>query len=402
MNSKILPLILIVLVACLTQFASDIYTPSLPAIAKSFNVPVNLSQLSLVIYLFGVAISQLIYGPLSECFGRKPMLTLGIVIMLVGSLLCMFAPSIHALIVGRVIQGLGAGACAALWRTVFRDCFTGEELAKYGSYLAIFIMFIVPVAPALGGYFEHYIGWRANFTFMAIYTIVALIAITLGFKETHAEANKSSIKLSNIISGYGELIKSPIFVGITLCVFLCYGALFAWLAAGPVLLIKTVGLTPVEFGWFTFLGCGGAYALAGWFNGRLVKKFSMNSMMRFGWSVMILSSLLLALSYFVWGVTALGIMLPGVLFYFGSTFIWPNAFASAFTPFGHIAGYAGALYGFMLMSGGGAIGMIAAHMPDTNQLPLAWVIFLTAIISWVLYEIIVVPKLKTDRAESNT
>ena len=112
-------------------------------------------------------------------------------------------------------------------------------------------------------------------------------------------------------------------------------------------------------------------------------------MMRFGWSVMIVSGLLLLASFYVVGIELWSIAVPIFLFYFGSTFIWPNAFAQAFTPFGDIAGYAGTVYGTMQIAGGAVIGGIVSHLPDANQLPLATVFIVASIAAWFIYEIVV-------------
>lgn len=386
MKSKNLLFFVIILAVCLTQFASDIYAPSLPSIATSLNSSIGLVQWSMAIYMLGVALSQLIYGPISEGIGRKTPLVIGLIIMLVGSVICVFSPNINMLITGRFIQGCGAGACAALWRSVFRDVFTGEELAKYGSYFVIFVTFIVPAAPALGGYLQHYFGWRSTFIFMTVYGIVALSAILYGFSETSQHHHTDRLQWPYITSTFRRLLTSRIFMGVTLCIFLGYGAFFAWFTAGPVILIHQLGMTPVAFGWFTFIGGGAAYALAGWINGRVVSRFGIPNMMRTGWVIMFISGAFMLLGKIFFGLTTWGVVIPIIIFYFGSTLMWPNAFATAFTPFGDIAGYAGALYGFMQVCGAAVISGIVAHLPSTNQIPLALIIMITSVLAWLIYE----------------
>ena len=389
MNQKHLLFFTLILAVCLTQFAADIYAPSLPAVALGLHTSIHAAQWSMAIYMFGVAISQLIYGPLSEGIGRKSPLLIGLSIMLVGSLICLLATNIYLLIIGRFIQGCGAGACASLWRSVFRDVFTGEELAKYGSYLVVFIMFIVPAAPMLGGYLQHYFSWRANFVFMTVYAAIALLTICYGFHETSQHHHKARLKSTYVVTTYKKLLTSHIFMGMTACTFLSYGAFFAWFIAGPVLLIKVLGLSPIAFGWVTFLGGGAAYALAGWLNGKFVIRFGMPAMLRFGFAVMLIAGILMLLGKIIFGANIWAIIFPIILFYFGSTFIWPNAFATAFTPFGEIAGYAGALYGFMQISGAAVVGGMLSHLPTTNQMPLAIVIIIAALLAWLIFELFV-------------
>lgn len=375
----------IVLAACLTQFASDIYAPSLPIIARLLHAEINWVQWSLSIYMIGVALSQLIYGPLSEGIGRKKPIFFGLCIMLVGSLICAFSPSVKMLIIGRLIQGCGAGAVAALWRSIFRDIFSGVELAKYSSYLVIFVMFIVPAAPALGGYLEHYFGWRSSFIFMLIYTAIVVVMVGRGLKETNIHHHKERLKIPYIFRTYGVLLKSPIFMGITLCTFLTYGAFFSWFVAGPVLLINEGGMTPVTFGWMTLIGGGIAYASAGWLNERLVTRIGMSFMMQMGWIICTLAGFFMLCSYFVQGIQVWSIVASIIAFYFGSTFIWPSAFSTAFTPFGEIAGYAGALYGAMQIGGAAAIGSLVSFLPATTPIPLSLTFILGSLLSLILY-----------------
>lgn len=386
MKSHKMLFFLLLLIGCLTQFASDIYAPSLPAIAESLHAPIHLAQMSMAIYMFGVACTQLIYGPLSEGIGRRIPLSIGLAIMLLGSIICLTAPNIQLLILGRFIQGCGAGACASLWRSIFRDVFTGEELAKYGSFFTMFVMFIVPAAPLLGGYLQNSWGWRGSFVFMLLFVGVALLTAMYGFHETSNNHHRSRLNFSYIIKTYFNLVKNPTFIGASACTFLIYGAFFSWFVVGPVLLIHTVGISPSEFGWLSFIGGGSTYALGGWINGKFVRNLGIPFMLKFGFSIMIFAGLLMLLFKLIIGLNLIIVIIPVIIFYFGTTFIWPNTFAMAFMPFGEIAGYAGSLYGFMLVSGGAIIGALMSHLPSTNQISLASVYIIAPTLAWLLFE----------------
>jgi DHA1 family bicyclomycin/chloramphenicol resistance-like MFS transporter/DHA1 family 2-module integral membrane pump EmrD-like MFS transporter len=290
--------------------------------------------------------------------------------------------------VGRFIQGLGAGACAALWRSIFRDTYSGEDLAKYSSYLVIFMMFILPSAPVLGGYLQTFYGWRANFIFMLGYGAIAILGIIFLFGETNKEICPSKVTMSTTKSNYLELLKSPIFMGTAFSVFLSYGTLFCWFVIGPILVIDILNFSPEEFGWMTFCSAFIAYSACACLNSRYVKRFGMSNMLRFGWSVMILSGLVMFFGWLVYSINIWVIAGPIFLFYFGATFIWPNAFAVAFTPFGHIAGYAGALYGFMQVGGASALSGLLAYLPDENQSIFALIIIIASSSAWALYEVV--------------
>ena len=392
MDSNKLVFSILVLTVCLTQFAADIYAPSIPVIASSFKTDIHLVEWSMALYMLGVALSQLIYGPLSEGIGRKSPIVMGLVIMLGGTLMCLWADTINLLNTGRFVQGCGAGACACLWRSVFRDKFNGEELAKYGSYLVIFIMFIVPAAPLLGGCLQYFFNWRASFVFMSFYAVIALVSFFLFFKETSLYHHRERLTLSYITNTFLVLLTDRVFMGASLCTFLSYGAFFTWFTVGPALLIDGVGISPIDFGLITFMGGGLAYGTAGWLNGKFVTQYGIRAMLALGWSLMILSGTLMLSGYLLFGMNVWVITCPIILFYFGSTFIWPNAFATAFTPFGKIAGYAGALYGFMQISGAAVLGGIVAYLPNANPVSLALIMLGTSILSWIIYEFVVLSK----------
>lgn len=381
----------VLLIACLTSVSTDIYAPSLTAIASLMQVPVEWAQFSLTIFMPGLAFSQLIYGPLSEGIGRRKPLIAGLLVFLAGSLLSIFATGIGALILGRFIQGFGAGACSSLWRPIFRDVYQGDDLAKYGGWLSIIITFFVPAIPVLGGYLQHYIGWQASFAFLILYSLITLFFIVYVFRETSQHHHPERLKKTFILQSFQELLKSPVFMGYALSVFFCYGAFFSWFAIGPVLLIKHLGLSPVEFGWIAFTIGASAMGLAGTVNGKAVKHFGGKTMLRFGWSMMFLSGCLLLTGQALFGVNLYAIILPVFLFYFGVSFIWPNAFAGAFTPFGHIAGYAGSLYSFMQLGGGALVGSITAWLPADSAFPLALIFILSPFLAWLSWDRLVKP-----------
>lgn len=394
MKSKSVLFFIVVLIACLAGISSDIYIPSLPAIAESLNTTIDEAQWTLAIFMLGLAVSQLFYGPISDGIGRRNPLIIGLLTMTLGSFVCYNAQTIHTLILGRFIQGLGAGAGASLWRTIFRDSFEAAELAKYGGYLSIIAPLIVPAAPTLGGYLQTYFGWRSNFLFLIFYTLITTLIVFFLFKETSIHHHRDRLSKKFFVYALKQLISSRLFMGYTMCTFLSYGAFFAWFTAGPVLLIKVVGITPVEFGWITFIVGGSSMILAGLINGKMVVKFGMHFMLRLGWSLMFIAGALMMLLNFIFGISTVVIVAPMILFYFGSTFIWPNIFAGAFAPFGKIAGYASSLYSFMQMGGGAVISSLVSYLPDNDQIPLASIFMACSGLAWITFERIVVVRKK--------
>ena len=270
---------------------------------------------------------------------------------------------------------------ARLWRSIFRDTFTGDDLSKYGSYLGNIIIFTVIAAPFLGGYFQHLMGWHLTFWFLSFYTVLIIGFVIFLFKETHTNPDFSKLKPTFMLGAYKELLSHKVFMGTCLSVFLTYGGMFAWLTAGPVLMIHHLHLTPMGYGYLSIVS-GISMFLAGLFNGKLVKKLGANKMLNIGWSIMAVGGIILLINYYIGSITVFSVMLSVFIFIFGCTLIWPNAVANAFTPFGHIAGTAAALYAFLQLLGGAVFSLILAHLPTTNALPLALLFVVSAVLAW--------------------
>lgn len=155
----------ILMLMVLMQMTTDQYVPSLPAITKEFHSSEASIQLTLSLFMLGLSISHVFYGPLSDKIGRKPPLIFGVGLSILGSLCCFLAPSVLVLIIGRFIQGFGIGCCGSVGRSLVRDLFTDRILSKIGSYVGIVSVFIMVASPILGGYIQEHFGWRINFYF---------------------------------------------------------------------------------------------------------------------------------------------------------------------------------------------------------------------------------------------
>lgn len=384
--------LMILMIGTLPQISTDLYTPSIPAIAQSFAVPVNWVQMSLSLFVVTQAITQLFYGPLSDGIGRRKTLLIGFFIAIIGSGVCLFASNIEMLLLGRLIQGLGAGACSALFRSIFRDSFTGEQLSKLAAYLSNIVILSVVAAPFFGGLIQQYAGWRVVFICLTVYTITTFVVTFFCFKETSVHHHKDRLKLSFIAKTYFDLFCNRQFMGYTLCVFLSYGGLFAWITSGPVVLIKLVGISPSEFGMLTIFG-GLAMFVANTINGKLVTKLGMPAMMRIGFLFMFLGGASMLLLAFAFPMHVITVLLPAVIFLFGVTFIFPNTFASAFAPLGHVAGYAGAVYGFVQTIGGAVFGLLLSHIVEHTQIPLAMMLITSSVLAFCSLTFLVKPNL---------
>ncbi|RTK92512.1 MAG: Bcr/CflA family efflux MFS transporter [Rickettsiales bacterium] len=379
-------LVILTFIACLTGFTADIYIPSFIKMSNDLNAPIESIQRSMSIFILAVSISQLIYGPVSEIIGRRKPLIIGTIIVFLGSIICFFASDINILLIGRFLQGIGAGACACLWRSIFRDSFTTDEISKYGGYLGIVMVFIVAASPALGGVLESYFNWHASFVAIIIYSFITLMLTSFVLKETNTQLGSGQMNITFFKNAFIQLLTSRIFMGYSLCVFLTYGAFFSWIISSSVLLIDNLGITPKNFGLINLFLGGSSMILGGIINGKILPIFGRVFVLRFGWSLMFLSGVMLIgwNMFYNQSLISLGVFI--FIFLFGATFIWPSSFAGAFAPFGSIAGCAGSLYSCMQLGGGAVIGWLCTFMPTKNSNSLAMIFIITSAISWFIFE----------------
>lgn len=363
-------IILLVLTGLVSQFASDNFLPSLPAMAQYFSASETHIKLTIPIYMFGLCISQLVYGPISDFTGRKPIMLLGLGVFVLGSTAATFAPTMSALLLGRLIQGFGIGATSALFRSVLRDCFQGVELAKYGSYLSMAFAIVPPLAPITGGYIGTWFGWRNNFSICVLLGLVVLIILMNYLPETHHEERRIKRTPVEILSFYGQLLVNRQFLGYTLCAALAYGGLMCYLTTVPFLYQHVYHVSPVLFGWLApALAIG--FLVGACINASFVSRLGTDKMLVMASYIMLVTAtvmLFLGLYGFanVWVV-----LVPMMFFVIANSFVFSNAFSGAFEPFPHAAGIVGALYACLQMLIAALLSSFAAILPSHSQIPLS-------------------------------
>lgn len=385
-NSSSLIFIIILAIASLAQINADMYIPSFSAIASELNASINHMQLTLSLYLFTMSLSQLVYGPLSEIIGRKSSLIIGIIINAAGAFICWRAQNVTLLIIGRTIQGIGTGAAACLFRAVLRDCYTKQALSKIVTYFINAMIIVVVVAPLLGSYFQHYLGWRATFIFLFAYSIMLTIVIMFLFKETHSKLTQKPSLLS-VINSYNQLLTNRLFVGCSLCSMMAFGGLFSWLSSASPILIDFIGVNTVTFGYIIFSSAIAAFA-SNYINTKLIQKRKPEFVVKIGLYIIILSSISMFVLSKLFPINTYIVIIPAFLFIFGTGFIWGNTFSLAFQPFGHIAGYAGAIYGCLQVSGGAVFSGILSKITEKNQVPLSIMLILSSMLAWFSFQFI--------------
>lgn len=355
--------------AVIAQFASDNFLPSLPSIATYFNISKHLTQYSVSLYLLGMGVFQFFYGPLSDVYGRKKVLLSGYVVFTLGSLMCVCAPNITWLLIGRAVQGAGI-ACTGLFRSMMRDFYSGPALAKLGSIVTIAATMTPPLAPITGGYLEHYFGWRASFILLFLMGIFSIILFARFFPESLPKEHRRAFSVKGIIKHYIECFSHRHFIIFSACSGLCLGLIFGYMTIGTFLYQHVLGLSPIAYGWLAIFGIC-FMPLGAYFNRRWMERFSLYQLTVFAASFMLLGSIVMLGFALLHIMNVAVILAPTFMMYFGIGFIFPNAFTQAFEDFGHIAGVAGAAYGAIQVFTSSITTTLAAMLPTTTQMPLA-------------------------------
>lgn len=376
---------IITLIACYPAVLTEIYLPSLVAMSDDFSVSINLAQSTLSTFLVGLAISQLIYGVLSEYIGRKPTILIGLLISTAGCVVCYYSGDINTLLIGRFIKGLGAGALSALWRTMIRDLFPPEKMASALIYIQIAITCIFPAAPAIGGYIHHFFNWRTNFIALLGYSVLLLLLITLFLPET--QNKKSEIKQKNYVANaVKEILTMSSFIYASLLSFLAYGCLMTSTTFAPALLMHHMKLNTVDFGWVMFSCSLASMLMVILFNKTYAKKISTQQVLKLSISLQFLGGFLMGLALEQQTYAIASIISVTTLELFALLLIFPLATAFAFKHCGHVAGIAGSLYATIQLLGGSTFSALVAYLPDHTTQTVGGLYILCATLSLCIYK----------------
>lgn len=355
-----------VLLTALVAFgpvSTDLYLASLPDMGRVFDAPPAVVQLTLSAFLAGFAACMLVHGPLSDRFGRRPVIIAGIAVYLAATVLCILAPSIEALIAGRFLQALGACVGPVVGRAVVRDLYPREQAAQVLSYMASAMALAPFAAPILGGWVHALWGWRGNFVLLFVFGAVLLAGVWRILAETNRHPDRDALAPSRMLANYRALLGDRGFLGRALVVACGFAGMFTFISASSFVLIDRMGLPPSLFG-LGFAVVVAGYIAGAFLAGRWSRQVGLDRMIRFGaWGCAGFGLLLAALP--LAGAPAMaGFLLPMMGFFFCAALSLPNATAAAIAPFPRMAGAASALVGFIQMVAGSTAGWVAVLLLD--------------------------------------
>ena len=363
--------------------STDLYTPSLPHLPAYFGTDAASVQLTLSLNVLGFAVAQLFYGPLSDRFGRRPVLLLGMLGFLVCSLVCALAVSIDMLIVARVLQGITAATEAVVALAVIRDLYDDEGgvriLAMYGMVVAL----APAVGPVIGGHVHVWQGWRANFILLALLAVVVIVLIWRFLPETTVP-DRSALRPGRLVRDYWALLRRPQYLTNALVLAAMLGALFAFVTAGPFILIDRLGIRTEDFGYYQ------AVIVVTFFFGSLaanrgIDRLGVDGMLRVGLVPALLGGLGFPLVLAVelesgWAITA-----AMSLYAFGLGLIFATAPVVALGAAPGGRGVSAALLGTLEMGGAALGAMTVTVLHDGSSWPAAITVAVFCVLAMVSY-----------------
>ena len=369
-NLPLSPRALVFLLGALVAFGPlsiDMYLPALPAIGAALGVEPGAVHFTVSAFLAGFCVGMVLTGPLSDRFGRRPLLVGGLVLYVVASIACALAPGIESLIAGRFVQAVGGGAVAVTGRAVVRDVFATADSARVLSLMQIVTLVAPLVAPIVGGYLAALFGWRVIFVFLGAFGGLCFVAVLLRLPETRAEVSTpETLSMMSLLRDYARILGHGRSLALILGGAASFAGMFAYISASPFVYIDHFGVNREHFGYFFGLNAFGIM-LAATINARYVRKLGVRKMLRTGGVLAMVSGVVLAVLGSQPTVSLFEVAAPLFVFVSVTGLIGANCVAQLFALHEQRAGTAAAAFGAVQFALGAcvsaALGLINDRTP---------------------------------------
>ena len=353
--------------------AIDMYLPSFPSIAREFGVPASAVQATVAIYFIGLAVGQVVYGPISDRVGRKGPLFFGLILFMGASIGCAMATSVRSLIVWRALQALGGCAEMMVPRAVVRDRFESRDAMRVLSLLLL-VMGLAPIlAPIAGGQLVVTFGWRSIFWALAACATFELLAVSTLLDESLPPERRRRDSLRDVFYMYGALLRDRAYVSNVLSGGLIMAGMFAYIAASPFVFIELFHVAPERYGFFFGTNAIGII-IASQTNGRLAHRVSPQSVLGIVLPTVAVAGLALLISAYTGAGGFPGILVPLFVSVASVGFVLPNTTVLAMAPHPRVAGSASALLGTVQFLLGAGSAALAGALGSGSAVPLAVVV----------------------------
>ncbi|MBT1154663.1 multidrug effflux MFS transporter [Aminobacter anthyllidis] len=363
----------------------SLFTPAMPEIVDAFGTTEEAVKMTLGLYFAGFALTQLVCGPLSDGYGRKPVTLAFLGIYLVGSLGALVAPSIEVLILSRLLQGAGAAVGLSLSRAIVRDLFAHEQSARILNLITLILALAPALAPTVGGLVMQVFGWHAIFSIMFLMGIAALLTVRLALVET-VERDPSRARPQAVIRTYGMLLGNSYFLFSSLVIAGTLGAYYTQATVLPFILMDRLGLTPAQFG-LAMLFQSASFISGSLVMRSLIPRYGAARMVPVGLAISGAGAVAMTIFLGLYEPTFVSVMLPMAMFVFGNAFVMPAMSVATVAAFPDNAGASASLSGFMQM-GSGLLGTVAAGFLGDAMLGMSVVVPLMglgAVLAWLAW-----------------
>jgi DHA1 family bicyclomycin/chloramphenicol resistance-like MFS transporter len=392
---RLFPL-LIAGLATIGPFSIDTYLPSFPAIAADMGTTEVLVQQTLTAYLIPFAFMMLFHGALSDAFGRRPVILIGVGGYVLASIGCALAPNMHVLLICRALQGLVAGAGTAISRALVRDAYQGVEAQRMMSRVMLIFAIAPAIAPVIGGWLQTLFGWRANFWFLTAFGGILFVTCQRYLPETHPPHARQQFAPRPLLAAYRHVGFNPRFLLLACVSGFVFAGFFIYVLAAPAFIYRHLGLNERSFAWLFVAGVigmmGGSYL-----SGRLAGKLSPRATVRLGFILMFVGAIYNNLFYLVFSPQLPWSVVHQVIFAIGMSLTFPSLTLMLLDLFPHNRGMAASLQSCLQSLIIAFVAAIAVPLfsGSAAQLALGAILFaLAGLVLWLAY--LALPKVEVQ------
>lgn len=366
----------------------NIYLPALPFLSHDFHTNQQDLKFSITLFLIGFALAQLIWGPISEKYGRKPPLIYGLVITIIGITLTMLAPDITVFNSGRFIEAIGLGCAPVLGRAILIDALDPIAFSSTMAYGTISANIMPAIAPIIGGHILIWFGWRYIFTFLLIYGFILLGLLIFSLPETHQNLQRH-INIFQTFKHYSEAFTHKKFLGYLTPYIVVTGAMIGYYTVTPFIFISKLNLSPNNYGYLSIITVG-TYILGAIVSRFISPKYGVKKMVILGILILLFAACIFFLSAIFSSLNIFSIIIPMSIYTFAAGIICPNSNAGAMNALRHKAGVAAAVIGFSLYLSSSILSTIITAVSIENLWPLAIYIGIVALIGFLVFYLLVI------------
>lgn len=372
----------------LAPLAMDIYLPSMPSMTRALSATPEQVQLTISVYMLGWGMAQLVAGPVSDRYGRKPALMGGLLVFIAASIACALSTTIEMLVAARLVQAVAMATVVVVPRAIVRDLFEGDRAAHMLSTMMLVLSAAPIAAPLLGAELQLRLGWQSSFVFVAIYALIAFAAVFLALPETLAQRDAHALRLRRMVANWLHALRSPQLVGYVIINTAATCGLFAFLTGSAFVFVDALETGERGFA-IHFGGVMFGNVIGAWLARRVVIRMGLQRVIAYGSVMLVAAGVTMAVLAWAGVRHPLAVTLPMLLFMLAYMWTVPQATAGALTPFPQMAGSISSLISFtqFVVAAGCAYAVGAAY--DGTPRPMATAIALSAIAVLVAFRTLV-------------